>query len=249
VFFLHLIVVEDLEIDRKKLAELIQEDCAHQGKRVEFSFYANGEDFLAQYRPKSCDALFLDILLGGLSGLDIAQKIRQEEPRLPIIFTTTEPDFALDSYLVHAMDYLVKPLRSEKVSWCLKELWDHLAIPASISLFETSAWGHASCVEVPLDNILYGQYSNHIMDIHTTLGTFCTRLSFQNFTAKLPPTGRFFVCGRGLVVNLSQVARVSDDALLLGNGEKLPFSRRRKQEIQKAYTQWAFSCARRGEKR
>ena len=233
-------------MDREKLTGLILQDCALRREPGDFSFYADGETFLSHYQPKSCDGLFLDILLGGLSGIEIARRVREQEPRLPVIFTTTEPDFALDGFSVHAMDYLVKPLSLEKVSWCMEQLREYLAVPSSIPLLEISAWGHAAPVEVPMDEILYAQYGNHIMDVHTTLGVFCTRLSFQDFTAQLPHIGRFSVCGRGLVVNLSQVERVDSDCLLLKNGEKLPFSRSRRQELQRAYTEWAFVRSRKG---
>ncbi len=63
---------------------------------------------------------------------------------------------------------------------------------------------------------------------------------------QLPHTGRFFVCGRGLVVNLSQVARVLENELLLKNGDRLSFSRSRRQEIQKAYADWVFTRSREG---
>ncbi len=63
---------------------------------------------------------------------------------------------------------------------------------------------------------------------------------------QLPHTGRFFVCGRGLVVNLSQVARVLENELLLKNGDRLSFSRSRRQEIQKAYADWEFTRSREG---
>ncbi|MDE7244781.1 MAG: LytTR family DNA-binding domain-containing protein, partial [Oscillospiraceae bacterium] len=133
---MHLILVEDLDMDRERLAELIRSDCALRRENVDLSFYAGGEEFLAQYRPQSCDGIFLDILLGGVSGIKVAERVREQEPRLPVIFTTTEPDFALDGFSVHAMDYLLKPLSQEKVSWCLEQLREYLAVPSSIPLLE-----------------------------------------------------------------------------------------------------------------
>lgn len=243
---MHLIIVEDLEIDRKTLAELIRSDCAGREETVDLSFYASGEDFLAHYRPKACDGLFLDILLGGLTGIETARTVRETDSRLPIIFTTHERDYAVESFDVQPTDYLVKPLRQEKVSRCMTRLREYLSRPSSIPLLETSAWGHADAVDVPLEKILYARYANHIVDVHTTLGVFCTRRSFQNFIAMLPHTGRFCVCGRGLVINLSQVAQMRDDVLLLKNGETLGIPLRRKKEIQRAYTEWKFACARKG---
>lgn len=243
---MHLIIVEDLAMDRDKLVGLLREDFARRGENVDFSFYESGEDFLEHYRPKSCDGLFLDIILGGLNGIEIARKVREAERRLPIIFTTRERDYAVDGFDIGARDYLIKPLTLEKVARCMERMREYLAMPSSIPLQETSGWGHAAPLDVPLDEILFAQYGNHIMDVHTTQGVFCTRQSFQDFTAQLPHTGRFYVCGRGLVVNMSHVARVLDNELLLKNGERLSFSRNRRQEIQKAHAEWNFSRSRKG---
>lgn len=243
---MHLIIVEDLESDREKLAELIREDCFRHGESADLSFYACGEDFLAQFRPKCCDGLFLDVLLDGLTGMEAAAKVREADRRLPIIFTTGERDYAVDSYAVKATDFLLKPMDSEKVARCMERLREYLAEPSSISLPETSGRGHCVPVDVPLEQILYAQCFNHTIDVHTASGVYRIRQSFQDFTARLPHSGRFYVCGRGLVVNLSQVSRVLDNELLLKNGERLSFSRNRRQEIQKAHAEWYASRTRKG---
>lgn len=243
---MHLIIVEDLSFDQEKLADLIRQDCASHKESVDFSFYASGEDFLAHYRPKSCDGLFLDVLLGGLTGIEVARKVREAEKHLPVIFTTRERDYAVDGFAVDATDYLVKPLDPAKVARCMERLREYLSVPSSISLWEPSGRGHSAPVEVALDDVLYGQYLDHVMTVHTCYGVYRTRSSFQDFTAQLPHTGRFYACGRGLVVNLSQVARVLDSELLLKNGDRLPFSRNRRRDIQQAYAEWAVTRTRKG---
>lgn len=243
---MHLIIVEDLEIDREQLAALIRQDCASHEESVDLSFYASGEEFVEHYRPKSCDGLFLDIVLGGLTGIEVARRVREVETRLPIIFTTAERDYAVDGFAVRATDYLIKPLDPGQVARCMERLREHLAAPSSISLLEPSGRGHSAPVEVALDDILYGQYLDHVMTVYTCSGAYRTRSSFQDFTAQLPHTGRFYICGRGLVVNLSHVTRVLDSELLLKNGERLSFSRNRRQEIQKAYANWAAERTRKG---
>lgn len=243
---MHLIVVEDLEADQRKLAKLIQADCSRQDENADLSFYASGEDFLAHYRPKCCDGLFLDILLGGISGIEVAKKVRESEPRLPIIFTTNERDFAVEGFEVKATDYLVKPMTLEKVARCMEPLREFLVMPSTILFLEISGRGHSAPVDLPLDSFLYAQCFNHTIDVHTSSRVYRTRMSFQDFTAQLPHTGRFCVCGRGMAINLSQVARVGNDALLLKNGDTVPIPRSRKKEIQQAYTEWAFTRSRKG---
>lgn len=243
---MHLIIVEDLETDREQLAALLRQDCASHEESVDISFYASGEEFQKRYRPKSCDGLFLDITLGGLTGIELARKVREEEKRLPIIFTTIGRDYAVDGFAVRATDYLVKPLDPGQVARCMERLREYLSAPSSISLLEPSGRGHSTPVDVALDDILYGQYVDHVMTVYTGSGAYRTRSSFQDFTAQLPHTGRFHVCGRGLVVNLSHVARVLDSELLLKNGERLLFSRNRRQEIQQAYADWTVDRSRKG---
>ena len=243
---MHLIIVEDLSFDQEKLADLLRQDCASHEESLDLSFYASGEDFLAHYRPKSCDGLFLDIVLGGLSGIEVARRVRETETRLPIIFTTTERDYAVDGFAVRGTDYLVKPLERPQVARCMERLREYLAAPSSVSLLGTSGRGHSAPVDVPLDDILYAQCFAHAIDVHTTSGVYRTRQSFQDFTAQLPHTGRFCVCSRGLVVNLSYVARVLDSELLLKNGDRLAFSRNRRRDVQRAYAEWTVARSRKG---
>lgn len=242
----HFIIVEDQELDRKELAVLIREFYEADSQPLEFSFYNSGEAFLTHYQPGSCDALFLDIILGGISGIETARTVREREARLPIIFTTSEPDFALDGYAVHAMDYLVKPLKASKVSWCLRELKEYLAAPVLLTISKIDGPGHSHTIDLPLDEIRYGRYRAHNMEIHTSAGLVVTRLSFQDFTALLPHSGRFYACGRDLVVNFSYVERVADGELMMKGGDRLQFSRSRQAKVQEAFSSWVFSRSRKG---
>lgn len=243
---MHFIIVEDLPSDRQKLIELIAADCTARHQQAEFSCFDSGEAFLEKYHPGLCDALFVDVLLGGMSGIEVVRDVRRQEPALPVIFTTTEPDFALDSYQVHAMDYLVKPLNREKLSWCLGQLLEYLTSSTRIELTAIDKERHSRLCTVALDSILYAQSQNHILVIRTTDDVIRTRLNFQHFLDMLPHTGRFLVCGRGVVVNLSQVEAVEDGVLLLKNNERLLFTRGKQAEVKKAFIDWSFQRSRKG---
>ena len=194
---MHLIIVEDLPFDQEKLADLIRQNCAGHEESVDLSFYSSGEDFLARYRPKSCDGLFLDVVLGGLTGIDVARRVRETEPYLPVIFTTTERDYAVDGFAVRGTDYLIKPLDPVQVARCMERLREFLAVPSSISLLEPSGRGHSAPVEVAMDDILYGQYLDHVMTVYTCSGAYRTRQSFQDFTPCSPIPGVSMSAGGG----------------------------------------------------
>lgn len=52
---MHLVIVEDLDIDREKLAGLIRQDRVNHKEPIDLSFYRSGEEFLAAYRKGGCD--------------------------------------------------------------------------------------------------------------------------------------------------------------------------------------------------
>ena len=244
---MHFAIIEDFPSDQQRLMELIRSDCAVRKQQADFSCFDSGEAFLDAYHPGRYDALFVDILLGaGISGLEAARCVRRQEAALPIIFTTTEPDFALDSYQIHALDYLIKPLDPVKMSWCLNLLQEYLSSSARVELAVIDKERHSRLCAVTLDNILYAQSQNHVLAVCTTDGLFRTRMNFHHFLDLLPHTGRFFICGRGVIVNLSQVEAVGDGVLLLKNGERLLFTRGKQEEVKKAFVDWSFRRSRTG---
>ena len=239
-------IADDLESDRERLRKLIWEDCAANDVEAEFLLYDSGEAFLAEYRAGLFGAVFLDVLMGGISGIKVAEKIRETEERLPIIITTTEPDFAVDGFAVHVMDFLVKPIEQRKLGWCLRELREYVAAPAYVEVREISGRGSALSRAIALEDILYAQSDNHNVYIRTVTEDVRIRATFQEFLPLLPKNGRFFECGRGLVVNFSQAKSIGDRGLLLKNGENFPISRRQQANVQEAFSRYSFSRTRKG---
>lgn len=81
-------------------------------RTADFSFFPSGEAFLEAFRPGLFSVVFMDIMLdrNGKNGMETAKELRKTALRLPIIFTTTEPEFSLEGYEVHPLDYLLKPV-------------------------------------------------------------------------------------------------------------------------------------------
>ena len=117
--------------------------------------------------------------MGGMSGIEVARKIRETEERLPIIITTTEPDFAVDGFAVHVMDFLVKPIEKRKVAWCLRELREYTAVPAYVEVREVSSRGSFQPRLIALDDIHYVRSDKHNVVIHTFSGDVRVRAAFQ----------------------------------------------------------------------
>ncbi len=241
---MHFAIVEDLESDRQNITSLIKKDCAAHGDTVEFSIYSRAEDFLADFRAGFCNAVFLDIMLGnGMTGVDIAWKIRELDEYLPIIFTTTETGFALESYGIHALEFLVKPVQPESLRWCMERLREAMAAPEYLDVREVDEYGRllpARCIL--LEDLVHTETLRRGCVLHTTNGDVVTPQTHGDLMKQLPHTGRFFEYARGTSVNLSFVESIDPEGtLLLKTGQQLFCSRRKIKDTIEAYKQYQFA--------
>ncbi len=243
---MYIAIVEDLESDRLHLKELLQQYCREKRLSWEFLEYTSGEAFLKAYRPGLCSALFLDIVMGGISGVETAQKIRETDETLPIIFTTTEVSFAMGGFQVHAMDYLVKPVSREKLEWCLNILMQAAPVPVYLDVREITGQGVSRPKKIGLDDILYLRSEGHNVMIRTASGEVRVRTPFREILGRLPQGGRFCECGRGVAVNFEQCQEVGKGEMRMKNGDILQFSLRQQESVESAYMRYIFSRTRGG---
>ena len=91
-------------------------------RRIPVKIYTfnNGDKLVAANTEERLDIIFLDIIMPLLNGMDAARELRQRDKSVKIIFLTSSPEFALESYEVKAQGYVLKPIVYDK----LKELLD-----------------------------------------------------------------------------------------------------------------------------
>ena len=246
---MHFAIVEDLKIDQNHLIHLIQENLEKHGETAHFDCYESGEAFLEAFRPGLFNAVFMDIMLDrdGRNGIDTALELRKSAQRLPIVFTTSERDYSLQGYRAHPLDYLLKPVEEKALAWCLDEIRTFLAAPAYIEIQAALGRGQASTQRILLDDFLYAETQNHRLIIHTSSGDAATRLSFSDLMALLPKGSRFYMSGRGLLINFSHVTSVDEDGSVhLKNGSCFFCSRRKKKETKEAFAAYLFDTLRKG---
>ena len=91
-----------------------------EGRGVEASIFAfsSGEGLLGWYAKHAgeLDLVFLDMEMGGISGMETARALRESDPNLLLAFVTGYADFVFDGYAVGALGYLLKPARPDQLS-------------------------------------------------------------------------------------------------------------------------------------
>ena len=116
-------VCDDEQKDCDDLFLLIQNYLQNNGFNFEIHMFSTGDKLLKTLADNHFSLLFLDIYLSSeeATGMEIARLIRRMGLDLPIIFTTNSCDFAVESYEVDALYYLVKPVTFEKIQTVMKK--------------------------------------------------------------------------------------------------------------------------------
>ena len=125
---LRVLVVDDEPPALEELAYLLGRD----GRIGEVLTAASGEQALRLLEHDDpVDAIFLDVAMPGLSGLDLARVLARFRSPTPVVFVTAHDEHAVEAFELHAVDYLLKPVRNERLAEAVRRVVDARAEPAA----------------------------------------------------------------------------------------------------------------------
>lgn len=222
----------DIEFLYKDLSRYCQEHHIH----MNIEKFMDGTSFLDSLQHTVYDLVFLDIYMGQIDGIQIAEKIRETDPKCQIIFITTSSEHAVLAYRVHALDYLVKPYSYEDLEDALNR-FEQLADRFSryIELKEGRYY-----TRILLSDIIYTDYYNHYIQVHTTSCVVRSHMSFAAFFPMLSPYVNFLWCCRNCMVNMDYIEALGKKDFLLKNGERISIAAARRKELVQKYADYMF---------
>ena len=102
---MNIAIIDDTATDRILLSTFLKRYMEENNIKSHFHIYEfeSGEDFFASYSHTMFDFLFIDYYMHGMSGMDVAKKVRNADDSCAIFFTTSSPDHAIESFLVKAL--------------------------------------------------------------------------------------------------------------------------------------------------
>lgn len=167
------------------------------------------------------DLILLDIQMPSMSGLSLAKSIR---PDIMVIFTTAFSNYAVTSYDLNAMDYLVKPISPERFAQAINKAkeWLNLRSQAPEQVVnEIYIRADLSLNKVLLDDILYIEGLADYVKIHlVNKRPIVSRITMKEMLDKLPES-RFIRVHRSFIVPIENIKSVRNRCINL-NGKEIP---------------------------
>lgn len=226
---LRVVIVDDLESDRTRLATDIRALAERIPRlRVSITTYTSAEKYLEVFRRGEADLAFLDVCMGNMNGIELAQNLRNADPDLLIVFVTTSKEFALEAYPTHPFDYLIKPYEKPQLSRLLldalrvlrtEEVAIDIRVPRDVKT-------------IPLRAIVSAEARGHKTLLHLEDGTTLESImSFSEIEQQLGGDPRFLLVNRGILVNLDYAVKPEGDTLIMEHGMQYPLRKRDRAQL------------------
>lgn len=235
--------------DEPHLARHLEGRLRHLWPELDIVHVAhNGVDAASAIARLEPDLAFLDIQMPGMSGLEVAQGI---EGGTRVIFVTAHDEFALQAFEHAALDYLLKPLRTERLQRTLDRIRQALAAPPAALdaglaqalqqlmrqgpapagyLRYVRAAGGTAVHHVAVEDVLFFQADDKYTVVRTASDEYLIRLPIADLAAQLDPD-HFRQVHRSTIVNLAHLASTRRDEAsrlflrMRGHPIELPVSR------------------------
>ena len=172
------------------------------------------------------DIILMDIQMRFMDGMTAAEKIRQMDQKVIIMFITNMIQYAVRGYEVDAMDYVVKPVEYFSFSQKLDKAVGRMR--SEVKEFLTIPIGEG-VVKIDIADIYFIEGQRHNVIYYTSRGDYCSRITMKELEEKLA-VHNFFRCAKGYLVNMNHVEGfVGSDCVI--HNVHIPVSRTRKKEF------------------
>ncbi len=223
----HMAICDDLQVDRDFLKNLLTEFMHANNYEIEVREYFDGMELLSEKAEVLADfeLFILDIFMEYSNGMEVAKTLRSRGVASPIVFLTTSPDYALDSYDVEALSYLIKPLEPKKLDAVLDRFLKGYR-PRSVFL--------AGRLFV-LEDIVFAESNLKRVYIHFKDGTKVELREKLDTLEEQISDQHFIRCHQSYFVNLNYIKRIENETFITTLNTPVLIRKRDFPEIRKRY--------------
>lgn len=232
---------DDNPIELRKIKDIINTFLLTErlNDSSEIHVFLSADDLLLDIdQHGEFDLLFLDIVMPGMNGIELAKELRIKDRKSMIVFLTTSTEFAISSYQVDAFYYLLKPFSLSDIYSLLKKVFNKLDSEKSTSIIVK---GSGKLTKIEIHNIQFLESIKHMIHFHlrdsSIISCYGTINEFSNL---LLSDGRFVRCHKSFIINMYFVKSVSNSNFIMQDKVIIPISRQSFKQIKNVYIDFVF---------
>lgn len=224
-------ICDDEEVQQKLLQKYLEEWASQREITVETEIFSNGESFVfAWEEDKNFDLLILDIEMGRLNGMELADHIRRQDEDIPILFVTGYDNYMAQGYEVAALHYLMKPLSKEKFFEVLDKLRGKTKQEDKL-FFQTEE----GVLALPLSKIWYVEARGHQCILYTKEEEHTLHTSISEMAEYLGGYKEIVRSHRSYLVNVQHISAIVKSEAILDDQRRVPVSRSAERGVNQAF--------------
>jgi len=211
------IIVDDEPLAREGM-ELLVKEAGFLDLRATCSNAIEANKVLAE---QPIDLIFLDIQMPRIRGIDFLKSL---ENRPLVIITTAYPHYALEGFELNVLDYLLKPITTERFLMAVNRAREAV-LPENFFFIKT----HNGYEKILHQEILFIEASQNYSIIHTPRGKFMTLTALRAIEEQLP-AARFLRVHKSYIVSIDKIQALSGNELTIDK-QKVPFGKNYKDAL------------------
>lgn len=222
-----------------ELCVLIDKYQKERNKEITYAAFHSPLDLLTEIeKGMQLDVLFLDVLMPGENGIDVAKEIRERDTNVRIIFLTSSSEYAVQSYMVNAFFYQVKPIWEESffrlmdlaVSECEKTEQFSIVIKCKNGI-----------TRIKLDKLKYCEVMGRTLLFHMEDGQIYERNGkLEELQELLLPYDSFLRPHRSYLINMEYIQNINCKTIIMNDAEEIPIPHGKYSEIKDKYLEYTF---------
>lgn len=230
---------DDMEV-LHQMNELLDRYRVERNEDITYAAFQSPFELLTEIekgiRP---DILFLDVVMPGQNGMDVAKEIRQYDTNMKIIFLTSSPEFAVESYSVGAYFYQLKPIWEESFFRLMDSVLSECEKKKKNSLILRSKDG---ITRINLQQLEYCEVLGRKLLFYLENGAVLESAgSLDDLAGQLMQYSNFFRPHRSFLVNMEYIQNISSRSIKMVNDAVIPIPHGKCSEIKNTYMEYAFN--------
>lgn len=233
-------ICDDIDSQLKEIENLTKEYLVKNALPADIVVFNHSHKLMHALEQESFQIYLLDIVMPMINGIELGKAIRQFDREAQIIYITTMPEYALESFVANPINYLVKPIDKNQFFETLRfaiskidrvEKIITVKIKEGIRVLKFSSI--VSC-ERKGNMVLYSMLGGEIVK------SLSIRSSFSNYIEPLLSDRKFLQTHTSFVMNMKYVKKITPKEFIMKDGSIVPISDKFYPSVSKSYLDFIF---------